>query len=290
MLTRHLLLMLILLAFACPVHARSYDDIIESGTITIAVYSDFPPYSYLDEGEPAGIDIDVAKAVAQGLGVEPRWMWINADENLEDDLRQAIWKGHIITKQKADLMMRVPYDRKFSYGVDGYGLPRNEMVVMFGPYHREKWALLRNVEKTGGIETLAIFQYEKVAVEIDSLPGTFLGATLGGRLQPNLIHTNSIFDAVDKFKKGEVVAVAGMHSQLQWANPASDTATINATGLAAMSIKFWDIGMAVKQDYRQLAYAIEGVTEPMIQDGRMQDIFQKYQIVYLKPSIYQNVP
>ena len=57
-----------------------------------------------------------------------------------------------------------------------------------------------------------------------------------------------------------------------------------------MTIKSWDIGMAVKQNYRQLAYAIEGVTEPMIQDGRMQDIFQKYQIVYLKPSIYQNVP
>lgn len=290
MLVRHLLSLLVLLASACAVHARSYDDIIESGTITIALYNDFPPYSYLDEGQPAGIDVDVAKAVAQGLGVEPQWMWINADENLEDDLRQAIWKGHIITKQKADLMMRVPYDRKFSYGIDGYGLPRNEMVVMFGPYHREKWALLRNVEKTEGIETLAIFQYEKVAVEIDSLPDIFLGATLGGRLQPNLVHTITIFDAVEKFKQGEVAAVAGMQSQLQWANPASDAATINATGLSAMSIKAWDIGMAVKQDYRQLAYAVEGITEPMIQDGRMQSIFQKYQIDYLKPSIYQDVP
>ena len=271
---------------AFSVQARSYDDIIESGYITIAVYNNFPPYSFLDDESPAGVDIEVGKAIAAGLGVEPRWMWINADENLEDDLRQAVWKGHIITRQKADLMLRVPYDRKFSYGIDGYGLPRNEMVVMFGPYHREKWALLKNIEKTNGIDTLAIFQYEKIAVEIDSLPDTFLGSTIGGRLRKNMVHTNTTFDGIDLFKKGEVAAVAGMQSQLEWAQPATDTFTINATGLAAMSIKAWDIGMAVKTDYRQLAYSIEDITVPMIEDGRMKAIFDDYKITYTVPGLY----
>lgn len=276
----------ILAASAFSVSARSYDDITASGYITIAVYNDFPPYSFMDGDTPSGIDIDVGKAIAEGLGVKAEFMWINADENLEDDLRQAVWKGHIITRQKADLMLRVPYDRKFSYGIDGYGLPRNEMVVMFGPYHREKWALLKNTEKTEGIETLAIFQYEKIAVEIDSLPDTFLGATLAGRLRKNMVHTTTIFDGIDLFKKGEVAAVAGMQSQLEWAQPASEQYTINATGLAAMSIKAWDIGMAIKSDYRQLAYAIEGVTEPMIKDGRMEAIFAKYSISYIIPGLY----
>ena len=250
------------------------------------MYNNFPPYSYLENDKPTGIDIDVGNAIAEGLGVKAEFMWINADENLEDDLRQAVWKGHIITRQKADLMLRVPYDRKFSYGIDGYGLPRNEMVAMFGPYHREKWALLKNTEKTNGIDTLAIFQYEKIAVEIDSLPDTFLGSTIGGRLRKNMVHTTTTFDGVDLFKKGEVAAVAGMQSQLEWARPASEQYTINATGLAAMSIKAWDIGMAVKTDYRQLAYAIEGITEPMIKDGRMQSIFEKYGVTYTIPGLY----
>ena len=273
-------------ASAFSVQAKSYDDIIDAGVITIAVYNNFPPYSYLENDKPTGIDIDVGNAIAKGLGVKAEFMWINADENLEDDLRQAVWKGHIITRQKADLMLRVPYDRKFSYGIDGYSLPRNEMVAMFGPYHREKWALLKNTEKTNGIDTLAIFQYEKIAVEIDSLPDTFLGSTIGGRLRKNMVHTTTTFDGVDLFKKGEVAAVAGMQSQLEWAQPASEQYTINATGLAAMSIKAWDIGMAVKTDYRQLAYAIEGITEPMIKDGRMQSIFEKYGVTYTIPGLY----
>lgn len=275
-----------LAAGAFSVQAKSYDDIIDAGVITIAVYKNFPPYSFMDGDTPTGIDIDVGNAIAEGLGVKAEFMWINADENLEDDLRQAVWKGHIITRQKADLMLRVPYDRKFSYGIDGYGLPRNEMVVMFGPYHREKWALLKNTEKTNGIDTLAIFQYEKIAVEIDSLPDTFLGSTIGGRLRKNMVHTTTTFDGVDLFKKGEVAAVAGMQSQLEWAQPASEQYTINATGLAAMSIKAWDIGMAVKTDYRQLAYAIEGITEPMIKDGRMQSIFEKYGVTFTIPGLY----
>ncbi|MBU2978161.1 transporter substrate-binding domain-containing protein [Alteromonas sp. C1M14] len=277
-----------ILAFsAFSVMARSFDDIIESGYMTIAVYNNFPPYSFIENDTPTGIDIDVATEVAKELGVEPRWMWINADENLEDDLRQAIWKGHIITRKKADVMMRVPYDRKFSYAMDGYGLPRNEMVVMFGPYHTEQWALLRNTDKTDKIETLAIFQYEKIAIELDSLPDFFLSATLNGRLRNKIVHTPTTFDAVDLFNKGEVAAVAGMRSQLEWAVPPRANYTINTVGLASMSIKSWDIGMAVKQDYRQLAYAIEGITEPMIKDGRMKAIFDRYSVSYLLPDLYK---
>ena len=40
------------------------------GTLTLAVTSDFPPYSYVDEdGEIAGIDIDIARAVCAEIGV-----------------------------------------------------------------------------------------------------------------------------------------------------------------------------------------------------------------------------
>lgn len=268
--------------------ARSYEDIVESGYITFAIYENFPPYSYQQDDKPVGIDVDVAQHIANELGVEARWLWLTADENLEDDLRNAIWKGHIITKTKADVMMRVPYDRRFSYAIDGYGQAKNELVVMFAPYHREKWAILRDRNKTKDIRTLAIFQYEPIAVELDSLPSFFLGSTLGGRLQPHLVHVPSTFDGIAQLKARKVAAVAGLQSQLQWAMaPLPNHYDISADGLAAMSIKSWDIGMAVKTDYRELAYAIEAIIEPMTQSSDLPTLFQKHHVSYTVPDLYQ---
>ena len=39
--------------------ARKYDDVIQSKYIEFAVYRDFPPYSFLKDGKPAGIDVDM---------------------------------------------------------------------------------------------------------------------------------------------------------------------------------------------------------------------------------------
>ena len=81
-------------------HARSLDDIVESGVIEIAVYNDFPPYSFIDEqGRETGLDIDIGRHIAQALNVEPKWLWFDADETLGDDLRNVIWKGRKIDKK-----------------------------------------------------------------------------------------------------------------------------------------------------------------------------------------------
>jgi polar amino acid transport system substrate-binding protein len=43
----------------------------QGGTITIAVGTDAPPYHYLGaDGQPAGVDPDIARAIGQDLGVE----------------------------------------------------------------------------------------------------------------------------------------------------------------------------------------------------------------------------
>lgn len=279
----------LIIVLAChTVQARTYDDIIASGVLTVALYENFPPYSYRDEtGEPTGIDVEMARHIALSLGLKAQWLWISAGETVEDDMRNAIWRGHIITREKADILMRVPYDKKFSYARDGYGLARNELVVMFGPYHQERWMVLRNTDKTKDIRTMAIFQYEKLAVEIDSLPSFFLGAEYGGRLRPNLVHTASIFDGVDMLKKGEVAAVVGMQSQLLWRLNSDDARyDISHDGLTGMSVKPWDIGMAVHVENRQLAYAIEEVVDRLAQEDAISPIFKKYHAVYLPSSLH----
>jgi hypothetical protein len=48
----------------------------------------------------------------------------------------------------------------------------------------------------------------------------------------------------------------------------------------------WDIGMAVKSDYRQLGYAIADIVEAMISQGKMKQIFKQYNAVYQMPQLY----
>ena len=59
-----LLSFLSLSVLSTSVFARSFDDIIESKKINIAVYNDYPPYSYMEAGSAKGIDVDIAKEIA----------------------------------------------------------------------------------------------------------------------------------------------------------------------------------------------------------------------------------
>ena len=65
------------------VFARSIDDIKNSGEIFIAVYENFPPYSYVEDGVAKGIDIDLGTKVAKSLNVKPIWNFTGFDETLE---------------------------------------------------------------------------------------------------------------------------------------------------------------------------------------------------------------
>ena len=120
----------LLLLAAAPVGAQvnhaSYDDIVERGWLEIAVYEDFPPFSYRDGAELKGVDVEPGRLIAEGLGVRAVFREQAADETVDDDLRNTIWKGHYLGGGVADLMMHVPYDREFAL--------RNGQVVSAANY------------------------------------------------------------------------------------------------------------------------------------------------------------
>lgn len=291
---RHALNLVLLAALALwgqAADARKYDDIIESGYIEIAVYENFPPFSYQQAGQPRGIDIEVGKLIAGELGVEPRWFWFTADETLDDDLRNAVWKGHYLNRRIADIMMRVPYDPKFSRLMDGYGKMKNDMVVMFGPYHRERWWIARDKEKTGDIRTLANFQYLPIGVEIDTLPDFYLTGIWGGRLRQKVEHYSNIFSGLDDLQSGKVAAVMGMRSQLEWGlQKAQKSYDLSSDGLLTINQPAWDIGMAVRHNFRQLSYAVEEIILQLTNKGAISSIFDQYQVAYERPAAYAENP
>lgn len=49
---------------------QSLESIKEKGELIVYTNAEFPPFEYLADGKPAGVDMDIAKAIADEIGVE----------------------------------------------------------------------------------------------------------------------------------------------------------------------------------------------------------------------------
>ncbi|RGP39644.1 substrate-binding periplasmic protein [Colwellia ponticola] len=274
--------------FCSTAFARSYDDIIESNEITVAVYSDFIPFSYQENGEPKGIDIEVAKHIAKALGVTLRFRWVTADENVEDDLRNNLWKGHYLKRTIADLMLRVPYDTKYTQLRDDLGERVHQQVHMFAPYHTESWKIIFNTKKIEEVTTMAIFQYHNIGVEVDSIPQFYLISAFNGRMRNKTKQFSSLALAISAMDENKVDAVMGLRSQVSHYQHklASPSYQLAKNAFPMIGTQQWDIGMAVKSDYRQLGYAVGDIVNDMVKQGVMEKIFLQYNAIYQMPELY----
>ncbi|MCE8040339.1 transporter substrate-binding domain-containing protein [Halomonas sp. MCCC 1A11062] len=272
---------------------RDLDEIMASGHINIGLYQDFPPYAYRDEqGEARGIDAEIGRAIAAGLGVEFRPFWIKPGSSLGRDLGNSVSRGHYLRPtQVADVMMRVPYDRDFSYMRDSTGEYINKSVVMFGPYQREQWDIAYDAGRLGSEVTLGSFRQQRIGAEYDTLPATYLTATMGGQLRDGVRHYRDVGDAFAAMASGEVAGVMAMRGELEHylaQYPQHDFRLAEAV-FPGISRQQWDIGMAVRHSHRQLGYAVEAIVDRAVREGSLDDIFQAHALVYRMPDFYAEI-
>ncbi|MBA1226538.1 substrate-binding periplasmic protein [Stutzerimonas stutzeri] len=280
------------LAQADVVKVRAFDDIIESGVLKVAMYENFPPYSYQQDGQPRGVDVELARKLAEGLGLKLEVLWVTPDETLDDDLRNFIWKGHYLRPGVlADVMLRVPYDREFAYKRNELGEMINELVVMFAPYQRERWQTAYDDRRIDEVPSVAVFQYHPIGVEVDSVPSFYLSSVFEGRLAKNLHHYPSVQQAFAALKEGEVDATMAMRGEIEWlmAQAGDSHLKLAENAYPNMGKQVWDLGMAVHESNRQLAYALEEVLEPLIREGGMEKLYAKHGLHYELPGLYQDV-
>lgn len=53
---------------------RPYEDMVSSGVLRVAVYENFPPYSFMQGGQPRGVDVDLGQRLASGLGLRAEFL------------------------------------------------------------------------------------------------------------------------------------------------------------------------------------------------------------------------
>ncbi|WP_444438992.1 substrate-binding periplasmic protein [Pseudomonas sp. A6] len=283
---------LLLLLGQAEAKVRPYEDMVASGVLRVAVYQNFPPYSYMQGGQPHGIDVDLATRLAQGLGLRAEFLWVIPGERLDDDLRNFIWKGHYLRPGVvADVMLRVPYDRDYSNKRNDVGELANDQVVMFGPYQRERWQVVNDARRLPQVDTIAAFREHRIGVELDSVPSFYLTSVLGGQLSAMTVHFPSTQAAFDAMRAGKVDAVMALRGELDWMRAqAHDDQLKNAENTyPSLGQPDWDIGMAVHESNRQLSNALDGELEELVRSGELAKLYAGYGVRYELPGLYQDV-
>ncbi len=261
------------MAAALPAVADGLETIRQRGRLRVAVYNDFAPYS-MAGGK--GIDADVARAIAAKLGLTAEIVGYNADEDMNDDLRNMVWKGHYLGTQPSDVMMHVP--------VDEYLARSNDKVRIFGAYHVETLALARNPERVpkplsgSAAVALEIFTREKIGVETASLADSFLLGVLNGRLRENVVHYKTVADAAKGMAEGKVAAILAPRAELEAATKGQGNLVLESPKFPELKVDSWPLGMAVKVEDQALAEAIGGALGSLRNDGTIAAIFKRYGI------------
>ena len=272
-----LIMSLAITAFNVSAADTALDKIKEKGVLEIAVYESLPPFSYREKGKSAGVDIDIAKALARKLEVSASIRMVGADETMEDDLRNNVWKGHYLGGGVADLMLHVPYDPEFG--------KRNDRVRLIAPYYREQIVIAIDSKFDQQEAPLDLFTREKVGVELDTLSDFYLLSAYQGKIRPNVIHYRNVQEATAALRNGEIAGVMGPRSEIE--KGLEDEAAkfrIGPVQLPGLHQSGWDLGAAVKENNASLAKALENAMNQLRNSGEIEKIFNQHHITYQLPS------
>jgi ABC-type amino acid transport substrate-binding protein len=250
------------------------------GVLEVAMYDAFPPWSYKGAGNrPTGVDVDLGRALAEKLGVSFQPRLFIADENMGDDLRNNVWKGHYMGGGVADVMLHVPADPQFA--------AKEDKADFFGAYFREVVSVVYHPDKLEAFENPMALTGHKVGVEIDSISDYYMSGAFNGRLRTSAVRKSSLSEAVQAFKAGEVDAVMAPRGELQGLMKAANVGDLafKEQQLVGMFRTTWDVGLAVKNsDSKTLRDALAKALDELRTEGKLAAIFAAHGIDYAAPA------
>lgn len=254
-----------------PAHAQTELDPLEKiqkrGSLVVGLYNDMPPFHVAG----VGIDVDLSKALAAEMGLKFSPLTFGADENMQDDLRNMVWKGHYLGYGPADVLMHVPVNKSL--------MDSTPQVEIFAPYYRERLAIARNLEKVPVLDAMSRIAGLPVAVPGQSLSGwLLLGAENGAYREQMQTRWADGAEAAQALMRGDVPLAAGMASELESVVKGDRRFAIEPMPLPRAPRDGWAVGMAVKKDSTRLAQALQGALNNLVNNGKMAEIFARHSV------------
>ena len=247
------------------------DKLRERGRLVVGLYNDLPPFHVKGQG----IEVELGQALAKALGLQASLLPFNADENMNDDLRNMVWKGHYLGHGPADVLLHVPVDAPL--------MASNPKVKIFAPYYRERVVIARDVAKIPTMPDLSVFKGHKMAVPGQSLAGWLLIGAEGGAYREQLVTTWADgTEAARALQRGEVVAAAGHASELESVLAGDARFVIEPLPLPRMR-DGWAVGCAVKAEATDLAQALQAAMNQLASDGSLTAMFSRAKLSWRQP-------
>ena len=238
------------------------------GRLTVAVYQDLPPFHV----DGRGIDVVIAQALAHTLGVPLALLPFQADENVGDDLRNMVWRGHYLGFGPADVLLHVPVDRPL--------MQDNPRVQIFAPYFRERVMIARDLRRVPQLASLDDLAGQRIAVPGQTLAGWLLIGAGGGRYREQLSTTwHDGAAAAHALRDGDVTAAAGNASELESVLRGDARFAIEPLPLPRMR-EGWAIGCAVKREATDLAQALQAAMNELARSGALAEAFAKANVAW----------
>ncbi len=248
------------------------------GVLKVAVYKDNAPYSDGPNADMQGVDVALAKALAAKLNLQLALLPFDAGENMNDDLRNMVWKGHYLGYGPADVMIHVPVDR--------YLMNENKQVLIFGAYVREHLVVLHSAEKIANVQHPEDLQGKTIAVEKGSGAASALMGYRGGLLRDKISIFKDGVDAAKMVTSGQFDAAFVSRAQAESAVHAAAGKgrwVLSSIALPGVMPAGWPLGMAVKADNTALATALDDALASLRQSGELLKLFQAHGLTLAAP-------
>jgi ABC-type amino acid transport substrate-binding protein len=258
------------LALAAPARA-DWQKIVQSGGLKVAVYKEFAPFS----NGGAGIDIDLAQALASKLGLRLNLLPFPAGESLNDDLRNMVWKGHYLGYGPADVMLHVPVDPRL--------MADNPQVAIFAPYHVEGVRLVRSAKTVPVFDSLDALLGKRIGVEKVSIAGMVMLGEGDGKFSDGVRIYPSAIDALEKLKAGELDAVLANRSEIESVMRGDPDFPLHDVVFQRLPRKGWAVGMAVRKDNTDVARMLQAALNEMAASGEIKAIFARHGVQVVAP-------
>lgn len=268
---------LFMLSFPAAVHARPLETIKEANELFVIAYEDNKPFSWTaDDGSLTGIDVDIARAIAEKLGVKPNIELRMQAERADGDVRANIIRGTVGGGRAADILMNVPFDKEFA--------AKFKDAAISNPYFLQTVALAINPQKVPADFTFEVFRKEKVGVKLASVSDYFLMGYADGALINNISHYTRGPVGAKEFIDGETSALLGVRSEIEGTLAELGTkATFITPEMPDIIRKDWQIAIATHIDSVGLADAAGEALGELRTSGALKTICAKYGVTYVEP-------
>lgn len=250
-----------------------------SGVLKVAVYKDNPPFSDGPVTDMNGLDVALAGALARQMNLKLSLLPFDSGENMGDDLRNMVWRGHYLGYGPADVMLQVP--------VDKYLMQQNPQVLIFAPYMRQALVLVYDSRRLTEVREPEDLKGVPLAAERGAgAASAFIGYG-GGLLRNQVSFYNTGSQAVQAVVAGKAVGAyvtrAQAESVLSRAGDGASHFKLTSLTLHGLPDKGWPVGMAIKKPHKDLGQALEVALQALRDSGELLKIFQQQGMTLTAP-------